>query len=91
MPGGSGFAVAIDDLLKHQVVYVRYFAVGLFAATTQSKLTLAEYKKQIATKKTMRDQVRQMPDQTFSLRYDGNTSRGAGSISGDAVAIVRQF
>ncbi len=64
MPGGSGFAVAIDDLLKHKAVYVR--EAGLFLATAESKLTLADYQKQIASKKTILDQVREMPDQTLA-------------------------
>jgi hypothetical protein len=59
----GGFGIAIDDLLNHGCVYVKDF--GLFATSQPDKLTLAKYKQQIASQKTVLERVREMPDQTF--------------------------
>ena len=60
----DAFGVAVDDILGNGCVYVR--DAGLFIKPTDSKLTLAEYKKQIAGRKTVLERVREMPDQTFA-------------------------
>jgi hypothetical protein len=63
MPDGSGFSVAIGDVLLRGGVYVR--DRGVFVAPAKGGLTLASYKKQIDGRETMLQQVRRLPDQTF--------------------------
>lgn len=63
LPGGS-FGVAVDDVLAGGGVYVKDF--GLFAARADAGVTLEEYKKSVAGKKTILQRVAQMPEQTFS-------------------------
>ena len=62
LPSG-GFGVAVDDLLANDCVYVKDF--GVFATREPAPVTLAQYRKQIAGRKTILQQVREMPDQTF--------------------------
>lgn len=64
MPEGRGFSVAIDDVLKRGPILVRDH--GVFIAAASSDVTLAEYRKRIAARRTMLDQVRGMPDQTLA-------------------------
>lgn len=59
----GGFGVAVDDVLTNGCVYVPEDCA--FVTTQSSRLTLAEYKKQIAGRKTVLERVREMPDQTF--------------------------
>jgi hypothetical protein len=61
---GDAFGVAVDDVLANGSVYAR--DAGLFIKPADSKLTLADYKKQIAGRKTVLERVREMPDQTFA-------------------------
>ncbi len=67
LPGGS-FGVAVDDVLANECVYVRDF--GLFAARYPANVTLAEYQKKVAGKKTILQRVREMPDQTFTQAWE---------------------
>ena len=60
----GGFGVAVDDVLTNECVYVP--DARAFVTTQSSGLTLAEYKKQIAGRKTVLERVREMPDQTFA-------------------------
>ena len=62
LPNG-GFGVAVDDLLANDCVYVKDF--GFFAAREPAPVTLAQYKKSIAGRKSILEQVREMPDQTL--------------------------
>ena len=62
LPGGA-FGVAVDDLLANDCVYVRDY--GFFAAREPAPTTLAAYKRRIARRKTILEQVREMPDQTL--------------------------
>lgn len=62
LPNG-GFGVAVDDLLVNDCVYVKDF--GIFATRGPAPVTLAQYKKSIAGRKTILEQVREMPDQTL--------------------------
>ncbi len=58
------FAVGIDDVLKNRAVYVP--AQQAMVSLADAKLTMAAYREQIAGKKTILDQVRSLPDQTFA-------------------------
>ena len=61
-PDGA-FGVSLDDVLNHNAVYVKDF--GVFVAKGEANLTLVDYRKKIAGNKTILEQVREMPDQTF--------------------------
>jgi hypothetical protein len=63
LPTGS-FGVAVDDVLTKGCVYLPDF--GVFVARDPAPITLADYKQQIAGCKTILEQVREMPDQTFA-------------------------
>ena len=62
LPGG-GLGIAVDDLLANDCVYVKDY--GFFAAREPAPVTLAQYKKSIAGRKSILEQVRELPDQTF--------------------------
>jgi len=61
---GAAFGVAVDDVLNNGCVYVR--DLGLFVAQDPPKVSLAEYKQQIAGKQTVLQEVHARPDQTFA-------------------------
>lgn len=61
---GVAFGVAVDDVLKNGCVYVRDF--GLFVTQDPPKMSLAEYKQQIASQQTILQEVHSRPDQTFA-------------------------
>jgi hypothetical protein len=61
LPSGA-FGLAVDDVLANEYVYVKDY--GFFATRGGAKLGLAEYKQQIANRRTIMEEVRQMPDQT---------------------------
>jgi hypothetical protein len=61
--GGQQVAVAVSDVLNHPCVYVP--DVRLFVTRDPAPVTLAEYKRHIADKKTVLQEVRAMPDQTL--------------------------
>jgi hypothetical protein len=61
MPDGA-FAVAIDDVLERGPVYVAH--AGLFVSKVPPGKSLEEYKREVQSKKTVLEQVREMPDQT---------------------------
>ncbi|MFH1742625.1 MAG: NPCBM/NEW2 domain-containing protein, partial [bacterium] len=63
LPTGS-FGVAVDDVLNNECVYVRH--AGLCVTKASPAWTPDEYRKQIASRKTVLEQVREMPDQTFA-------------------------
>lgn len=63
LPTGD-IAVAVDDILANPCVYVPDYS--LFATSIPAKVSLEEYKKKIAKKKTILEQVRSMPDQTLA-------------------------
>jgi hypothetical protein len=65
---GTGFSVAIADVLKHGQVYVRDY--GVFVSLKSSNLTLASYKEQIAGRQTILQQVRAHPDQTVAAAME---------------------
>jgi hypothetical protein len=54
----------VDDLYKLGCVYVKDY--GFFATADPAKITLAQYKEKIKGRKTILEQVRQMPDQSWS-------------------------
>jgi hypothetical protein len=56
--------VAVEDVVAHGCVYVP--SAGLFVTADPPQTTLAQYRQQIAGKKSVLQQVRQQPDQTFS-------------------------
>lgn len=57
-------SVAVEDVLKNGCVYVP--SAGLFVTSNPPKATLAEYLQSIAGKKTVLEEVRTQPDQTFA-------------------------
>jgi hypothetical protein len=57
------FGISIEDIMKDGCVYVK--DADLFITKAGSNLTFEEYKKQIADKKTVLQEVKAMPDQTF--------------------------
>ncbi|MHC1769265.1 MAG: NPCBM/NEW2 domain-containing protein [Verrucomicrobiia bacterium] len=61
LPGGS-FAVGLSDVMERGCVYVP--AAGLFVAREPMAQTLADYKKSIADRNSILEEVREMPDQT---------------------------
>ena len=60
-PAG-GFAVAIEDVLQRGPVYVAH--AGLFVFRSDAAVDPAEYRRGVALKKTILEEVRAMPDQT---------------------------
>ena len=63
LPGEKLVAVAMDDVVTHGCVYVPH--AGLFVRLKEKEITLATYKEQIASRETVLDQTRRLPDQTF--------------------------
>jgi hypothetical protein len=63
LPTGSN-AVAVNDLLENECVYVPQ--AGLFIANTSHPISLSQYKERIANKKTVLERVRDLPDQTLA-------------------------
>jgi hypothetical protein len=62
-PEGA-FAVAVEDLLANDAVYVPH--AGLFVTRDPAPISLDEYRKRMAGRKPVLQQVRELPDQTFS-------------------------
>jgi hypothetical protein len=62
LPAGA-FAVAVDDALAGPV-YMRDF--GVLVTRANSKVTPADYRRSIARRKTILQQIRRLPDQTFT-------------------------
>lgn len=60
----ASFGIAVEDILENSCVYVAEF--GVFASTSPQKVNITEYKKRMASKKTVLERVREMPEQTFS-------------------------
>lgn len=63
LPEGA-FSVSVNDVLEHGCVYVPAF--GFFMAKDSAALSLSKYRQDIIGRKTIRQQVRQMPDQLFT-------------------------
>ena len=57
-------SVAVEDVVSHGCVYVP--SAGLFVTGSPPQTTLSQYLQQIAGKKTVLEQVRQQPDQSFA-------------------------
>ncbi len=55
--------IAVDDLMEQVAVYSRDF--GIFATRLPAPITLEEYHRKIARRKTILERVRRMPDQTL--------------------------
>ena len=62
LPNGS-FGVAVEDVLSNECVYLPDF--GVFITRDPAPITLAGYKRKIAGRKTILQQVRELPEQTF--------------------------
>lgn len=60
----GSFAIAIDDVLKNKAVYVPSNQAMLSLA--DANLTIADYRRQIAEKETILQEVRRLPDQTLA-------------------------
>ncbi len=67
LPDG-GFAVALDDVLANQAVYVPAF--NALVATAESRLDLPAYRKKIAGRETILQEVRRLPDQTREQAFE---------------------
>ena len=63
LPTGA-FGVAIEDVLSNDCVYLPDH--GLFVARQPLRTTLSDYKRTVAGRKTISQQVRELPDQTFA-------------------------
>ena len=63
LPGGS-CGVGVQDVLTNDCVYLPDY--GLFVTRDPAPLTLAEYKRKITGRKTILQQVRELPDQTLA-------------------------
>lgn len=59
----AAFGVAVDDVLAKGPVYVPH--AGLFVSADPPAIGLDAYKEQIASRHTILDEVRAMPDQSF--------------------------
>lgn len=90
LPSGS-FGVAVDDLIANGCVYVE--KAGLFAAHEPAKVTLADYKRRIAGRKTVLERVRDMPDQTFeqSMAKTRNPIQDSGPVMLSLACDNRKF
>ncbi|MHC4671677.1 MAG: NPCBM/NEW2 domain-containing protein [Planctomycetota bacterium] len=64
----AAFGVAVDDVLANECVYVRH--AGVFVTKASSGITLADYRRKIAGRKTVLEQVREGPDQTFEQAWE---------------------
>jgi hypothetical protein len=60
----GGLALELDDLINDKAVYFK--DQGVFISTGSKPASLEAFKKKIATKKTVLERVRTMPDQTFA-------------------------
>lgn len=60
----NAFGIAVDDLLANGSIYVR--DAGVFASCGPSSRTCRDYLESIKGRKTILQQVREMPDQTLS-------------------------
>jgi hypothetical protein len=59
----SAFGVAVDDVLAHGAVYVPH--AGLLVSR-HPDLTIEQYRRSIARRKTVLERVRKLPEQTFA-------------------------
>ncbi len=55
--------VAVEDVLANEAVYIPW--AGLYVTRDPAPLSLGEYVKKVAGRKTLRERVAEMPDQTF--------------------------
>ena len=62
LPAGS-FGVAVEDVLSNECVYLPDY--GMFVTRNPASITLAAYKQKLAGRKTILQQVRELPDQTL--------------------------
>ena len=60
---GRPISVAVEDVVQYGCVYVP--SAGLFVTLEPSRMTLPEYLQEIKGKKTVLEEVRSLPDQTF--------------------------
>lgn len=63
LPEGA-FAVAIEDVLANDAVFIPH--AGLFVTRDPAPITLPDYLKRMAGRKTVLERVRELPDQSFS-------------------------
>lgn len=66
--GDEPFGVAVDDVLAHDCVYLPH--AGVLVARNESGLTLDAYRGQIASRGTVLEKIRRLPDQTFSQAFE---------------------
>ena len=60
---GRKFTVAVDDILKNQVVYLPEF--NFLVSSLSADISIEEYRQKISNKKTILEKVSEKPDQTF--------------------------
>jgi hypothetical protein len=63
LPAGA-FSVSVNDVLERGCVYVPAF--GFFIAKDSAGVSLDKYRQEISARKTIRQRVRQMQDQSFT-------------------------
>ncbi|MCC6820464.1 MAG: NPCBM/NEW2 domain-containing protein [Verrucomicrobia subdivision 3 bacterium] len=64
LPSGA-FGIAVEDVLRQGSVFVPDHA--LLVTTESEQLTIAEAQRKVAASKTILQEVRQLPDQTYAL------------------------
>lgn len=64
LPPDRAVAVAVEDVLSQGCVYLPQH--GLFISCDPAQMTLAQYKRSIAGRQTILQQVRELPDQTLA-------------------------
>ncbi len=79
LPSGS-LAVAVSDILANECVYLPEY--GLFITRDPSSIEPAEYRKKIAERKTILQEVRSMPDQTLeqAMAHTRNPAQDEGPV-----------
>ncbi len=73
----EAFAIALDDILREESVYVPYG--GVFVSTAKATTTLDEAKERLAEGKTVLEQVEVMPEQTYEQAIE-YTHRAEGDL-----------
>ena len=63
LPAGT-FSVSVNDVLEHGCVYVPAF--GFFMAKDSAGVSLDKYRQEVSARRTIRQRVRQMEDQSFT-------------------------
>lgn len=61
--GGQAFGIAVEDVVADEAVYVP--TAGLLVTRDPSSISLSDYRAGLAERKTLRQRIEEMPEQTF--------------------------